>query len=35
MIECQWEMCKQPYIGVTQRSFKKRVREHIGYIQKK
>ena len=31
MIDCQKERCRQRYIGVTQRSFRKRVNGHIGY----
>ena len=35
MIDCQKERCRQHYIGVTQRSFRKRVNEHISYIKYK
>ena len=35
MIDCQKERCRQRYIGVTQRSFRKRVNEHIGYVKNK
>ena len=35
MIDCQKETCRQRYIGVTQRSFRKRVNEHIVYVKNK
>ena len=35
MIECQKERCRQRYIGVTQRAFRKRMTEHIGYVKNK
>ena len=33
LIDCQKERCRQRYIGVTKRSFRKRVKEHIGYVK--
>ena len=33
MFDCQKERCRQCYIGVTQISFRKRVKEHIGYVK--
>ena len=35
MIDCQKKRHRQRYIGVTQRSFRKRVNEHIGYVKNK
>ena len=33
MIECSKEKCKQRYIGETERMFKERIYDHIGYVK--
>ena len=35
MIECKKDKCKQRYIGETERLFKERINEHIGYVRSK
>ena len=33
MVECKKDKCKQRYIGETERLFKDRINEHIGYVK--
>ena len=33
MVECSKDKCKQRYIGETERMFKERIYEHIGYVK--
>ena len=33
MVECDKEYCKERYIGITQRKFRERIYEHIGYVR--
>ena len=35
MLECDLENCKRRYIGVTQKQFRERIYQHIGYVRKK
>ena len=32
IIKCNIDRCKQTYIGESDRSFKKRISEHLGYM---
>ena len=35
LLECDKTNCKEKYIGETERNFKERVKEHIGYTRTK
>ena len=35
MLECDKNYCKERYIGETERNFKERVKEHLGYVRTK
>ena len=33
MVECNKDNCRQRYIGETEREFKQRIYEHLGYVR--
>ena len=33
IIECEKDYCKERYIGITNREFRERIYEHIGYVR--
>ena len=35
MLECQKDNCRQRYVGYSERNFRERLYEHLGYVRNK